>query len=1145
LLLVLSLTCSAVAQIDTATITGRVTDPSGSIVPNVQITVVQNGTNYNFQTATNAEGIYRIQSLQPGTYEITYQAPGFKQLVRSNIALRTGDVLPVDVSLEVGTTTESIKVSAQSTLLETETSSTGTVTEGDTLYKLPMYQRYVNSALNLVPGVSMNGYGYGGSLSGYAVNGQRPTGTAMFEDGVLGNHPQSSTGTDVKPIENSVEEVKVLTGTLPAEYGHSTGGVISVVKKSGSNEFHGMAADYGRTRSMTHRQFFNQYKTSQPQPGAPDGVPAWFMQPDANVSGPIIIPKLYDGRNKTFFFFGYQKLIEKKSAAMVGQTPTPAELAGDFSFGGLGNTLYDPLTTRRIDPNGAWTRDPFPGKQIPLNRFDPVAAKIIAINPWQPPNSPGSFSSTGPVSNYTWESRSRTFFEDYSGRVDQQFNSQMKAYGSYTYNHQSGFGRPVNIAIPAFDATNGNLTPFTQQNASAGFTYIINPTLLNDARVGYYRPRNDTMVPSYGQNWPTTLGIPNVDPILMPGFAPAGSNPTAGQLTPDSIYGLSLSNGPSSNITETFSFRDDLSTTFGTHAFKMGYEIIHFRANYKQLGQPSGVFQFDTMTAGLQPNGQPIPNTGNTVAGFELGAVRQATFSQYTTTWLPVDSINSLYFQDDWKISPTLTLNLGLRWSTESPYNTRNGFKSQFDANAIDPITGRKGAITHPAGSLNERDWKNFQPRFGLAWHPLTKWVFRGGFGINTVDIRFPISLQQFDEYQALSVQQRAPGDPRPVYQISQVPQPVQYNILPNGTAPYVGTNFGSRNITWMDSKLNPGYVMNWNTSIEFQVSANNLLKFIYQGSAGVHLVENWNQNAFPTDFGAGNPVLQNAAFAALQNYLPYPQFGTINYMSNTGHNTYHAGTVQFQKRYSQGLILDTFYTFSKVIDDCDSDGSVCTGVAPITNRNLNKGRATYDRNHRFIASATYELPVGRGRHFLNRGGVTDVIFGGWEIAWIQTIESGNPLSFTYAGNPANEWSTMIGNQVPNVVGKPSMDQFGLGDKIGGNRFNQALSNPVLSISNFSYPAAFTPGNAGRNIVTGPGLLWSEFSAKKNFKLSERFNLQFRYDFQNPFHNFNFSPPSTTVDFRNPQLFGKLTSDQTTASIGGQPLMNIMLRLSW
>jgi len=207
----------ALAQVDTATITGRVTDPSGSVIPNVQITVVQTTTNFSFQTVTNGDGIYRVQSLQPGAYQITYQAQGFKQLVRSNINLRTGDVLPEDVSLEVGTTTETVKVSAQGTLLETETSSTGTVTEGDTLYKLPMYQRYVNSSLNLVPGMTMSGYAYGGSLGGYAVNGQRPTGTAMFEDGVLGNHPQSSTGTDVKPVENSVEDVNVLAGTLPAE----------------------------------------------------------------------------------------------------------------------------------------------------------------------------------------------------------------------------------------------------------------------------------------------------------------------------------------------------------------------------------------------------------------------------------------------------------------------------------------------------------------------------------------------------------------------------------------------------------------------------------------------------------------------------------------------------------------------------------------------------------------------------------------------------------------------------------------------------------------------------------------------------------------------------------------------------------------
>src|SRR5689334_23248117 len=294
------------AQLNTGTITGTVTDSSGAAVPNVKVTAVQMDTNFETNATSNTEGIYRIPSLQPGAYRLTFEAAGFKRFVQSGIDLNVGVVLPVNVKLDVGQLTESVQVSAQGTLLETETSATGSLTEGDTLYKMPLYQRYVLNALNLNPGMTMNGYAYGGSLGGFNVAGQRSTGTAVFEDGGFGNDPQSSTGTDIKPVENSVDEVKVLTGTLPAEYGHTTGGVVTVVKKGGTNSLHGSASDLGRTRMMTHRQFFNLFKTSDPQPGAPDGVPAWFMQPDASVSGPVFLPKIYDGRNKTFFFFGYQ-----------------------------------------------------------------------------------------------------------------------------------------------------------------------------------------------------------------------------------------------------------------------------------------------------------------------------------------------------------------------------------------------------------------------------------------------------------------------------------------------------------------------------------------------------------------------------------------------------------------------------------------------------------------------------------------------------------------------------------------------------------------------------------------------------------------------------------------------------------------------
>ncbi|HTP34720.1 MAG TPA: TonB-dependent receptor [Candidatus Acidoferrales bacterium] len=1132
------------AQVNTGTITGTVTDSSGSAIPNVKVTAVQTDTNFQSTAVTNAEGLYRIQSLQPGSYRITFEAAGFKRYVQVGLDLTVGSVLPVNVKLEVGQLTESIQVSAQGTLLETETSSTGSLTEGETLYKMPLYQRYVLNTLNLNPGMTMNGYAYGGSLGGFNVAGQRSTGTAFFEDGVLGNDPQSSTGNNIKPIENSVDEVKVLTGTLPAEYGHTTGGVVTVVKQGGTNSFHGVAADLGRTRMMTHRQFFNLYRTSDPQPGAPNGVPAWFMQPDANASGPVYIPKVYDGRNKTFFFFGYQKLIEKKSAGYTSQTPTPDELAGDFTFGGLGVPLYDPTTTRQL-ADGTWTRDPIPGNIIPKNRFDPVAAKIIGMNPWLPPNTPGSLTSSGPVSNFTYEAKSRTFFEDYSTRIDQQFSSSFKIYGSYTYNHQSGLGRPTSIAIPVFDGANGIVTPYTQRNLSMGATKLFGPSALNDLRVGYFRARNDTQVPSYNQNWAGTLGIPNVSPLLMPSFSSTAASGYTSAPALNTMYGLTVP-GPSRTVRETYSIRDDFSKMVGTHAFKMGYELLNFRANYFQLGQPSGIFQFDNMTAGLQPNGQPLPNTGNLLAGLELGSVRQANFTTYTTTWLPRDNIHSLYFQDDWKFSRSLTLNLGIRWSTESPFHTQHGQLSNFSPTTIDPVTGMMGAIVHPTGSLNDRSLHNFQPRLGAAWHPLNKWVFRGGFGLNTVDIRFPNALQQFDEYQAQVVQQRAPGDPRPLFQLSQGPAPVVYNILPNNTATYVGTNYGSRNIYWMDGDLHPGYVMNWNATVEYEFSNNNVLKFMYQGSAGVHLVESWNRNIFPTDFGADNPALRAAAFAAPQNYLPYPQFGSINYMSNTGHSSWHAGTVQFVKRYSQGIVLNSFYTYSKALDDCDSDSGTCSGVAPLTDRNLNKGRAGYDRRHVFVTNVTYELPIGKGRHFLNHNKALDYIAGGWEIAWVQSVETGNPFGFSYTNSPYNYFPSSMGNYVPNLTCSGiTMPGFGLGSLIGGNRFNQALENPVLNVNCFAPPPAFTVGNAGRNIVTGPGIIYSQASAQKNFRFKERWNLQFRFDFQNPFHNWGFNNPSNQVDFKNPQLFGKITADQTTASFGGQPLMNLMLKLSW
>ena len=783
----------ALAQVGSSTISGRVVDGTGAVVPNVSVSAVQVTTNFTFKAVTNADGLYRIPSLAPGAYRVTFEAAGFKKTVRDDVDLRTGDNLAVDVALQVGSVSEAIEVTGTTPLLETETSATGSLVEGETLKKLPLYQRYVNSTLNLVPGMTMGGYGYGGDFGAFHIAGQRNSTIGLFEDGVNANEQLSGT-VGIKPVQGAVEEVKVLSTTLPAEYGHSAGGVLAVVKKSGTNELHGLAADFGRSRRMTHRLYFDRLRTSDPQPGNPNGVPSWFMHPEANVGGPIVLPKLYNGRNKTFFFFAYQKLIEKKAAQVLVNTPTDAMKAGDVSYGGVGQAIYDPATTRQ-NADGTWARDPFPSKSVPASRFDPVARKILGFNPWVAPNAPGGFSPTGPVTNLITNENSRTFFEDYSGRIDHQFSPNFKIYGSYTYNHQSGLNRPTNIIISDFDGSQGFESPFTGQNYSIGKTWVINPSMVNDARVGYYRRRNDQFSYSAGENWAQQLGIPGVSAELMPQFGASGAD----RYGESGLWGL-IGNGNNRQINETISFRDDLTKIHGTHSFKAGYELLRFRLNSTVTNRPSGAFFFDGMTAGLQPNGASLPNTGSTWAGFLLGSVRQALFDSELTSWLPRSSIHSFYFQDDWKVKPNLTLNLGVRYSNESPFTTKYGLMSNFDPAGNDTVVaGAKGAIIHPSGGLNSRDNNNFQPRIGAAWHARQKLVVRGGFAVNTVDVKFPLLRAQFDEYVAQVNLQRAPGDPRQLFQISNGPGAINVPVRSDGTSGFIGTNYSGRNVEYWD----------------------------------------------------------------------------------------------------------------------------------------------------------------------------------------------------------------------------------------------------------------------------------------------------------------------------------------------------------
>src|SRR5438067_3250195 len=353
---------------DTAALTGTVTDSSGAVVVGAQVTAINLATNFETTTETNAEGLYRMPFLRPATYRVRVTAQGFKTFIRDNVELRVGATLPIDAKMEVGAIAESVQVSAAASVLETETSTTGTVIGGEFFARMPLYQRHSRAVLYLTPGVNAGGLAYAGSLSGFSINGGATSNIGYFEDGMYGVQPSGTNTTDT--ILSTIEEAKVITTVLPAEYGHSAGGAIVIVKKSGTNQLHGGGGTLFREGPMQHRRFMQPARFEQ------TGNSLHFYQPDFNVSGPVYIPKLYNGKNKTFFMFAGQYLMERQGEVISWNVPTAAELNGDFSYAGRSgvNAIYDPRTT--AVNNGVWSRAPFAGNIIPKSQWDPAATKF-------------------------------------------------------------------------------------------------------------------------------------------------------------------------------------------------------------------------------------------------------------------------------------------------------------------------------------------------------------------------------------------------------------------------------------------------------------------------------------------------------------------------------------------------------------------------------------------------------------------------------------------------------------------------------------------------------------------------------------------------------------------------------------------------
>jgi len=1085
----------------TATLVGTVTDPSGATVANAGVAVTNVDTQVVTRGKTNQDGAYYVPFLIVGNYQLTIEASGFKKFDQTGLKLNAGETPRIDVKLQVGSVNEEVKVMAQAPLLDTDSAVVGSVTDAKEIHDQPIPQSKPQHFMYYQEGAQANNDG------SYHILGLPETQLSYTLDGMTAKQALGKalgdTNTLITPPVDTLQEAQVFTTGIPAEIGHSGGGAYNITTKSGTNELHFSAEERYINKDWLHRQVFNQISTT---------TPFEYHNFNTTLSGPISIPKLYNGRNRTFFLLGYRLDYDHETNYATVSAPTTDELNGNFTFGGIGQPIYDPKSITCTAAAGCasgtgYVSTLFPGNIIPKSRFDPVAVKFFSLNPYATPNLTPTFTTTGPTNDFYSGNHYISDRQAYLGKIDQTINANQKVFVRYIWNKYRVIGSRNNVLYnwTAIDNTAlgfGLPEPIDERNIAFGYINTISPTIINEFQLGYQR-RNDQVFPvTANQGWAATLGIPGVGPQTFPGFIASGSSSVAWTANPG---------GGSRTLNEDITLADNLTKVWGLHTFKFGYQGIRQRENDIAASQPSGTYTFSSNTTGGYNSGSVLPNTGNSLASFELGAVSSASFTTLLANYIPHWYLNQFYAQDDWRIRRDLTLSIGIRYSLETPAQTQHDQKSQFSPTTADPLTGMMGAVIHPTGTLYNTDLHNFTPRLGLAWNFRPKFVFRGSFGMFTQDL---VQSVPQDEYTATSAVSLASTNPNPAFYLSQGPGKVTYNIQPGGTAPYytATANYTGRNISYIDPNLRNPYSMSWSGGFQYEFKPNYLAELTYQGSAGVHLTGSVNINVLPQSiYQSTNTTLLNAVSANTQAYLPYPQFGSITETSNFGHSTYHAMIARMQHRFSSGFSAQALFTYSKNLTGTAGSGYQYYDWA------LTKAVAGSDQKFQFSNQLNYDLPFGTGRRFVNHVGWLNQAIGGWTFLTIQSVRSGLPVSFSSSGSP---YKYLSGEGGLNIV--PGQQINVPNYSIGPNMWPQASQNPFFNINAFSYPAAFTEGNAGSGIARTGWVWWPQYSITKTWAYKEKYKLTVRMDADNLFPETRWlNTANTTVNLTSPQNFGK------------------------
>jgi hypothetical protein len=935
----LLLASAAQAQVTTADILGRVTDSSGAVLPGVGITAVNTATRDTRTQVSNETGDYVFNLLPIGRYTVTIELQGF-QTQTTNVAVASGDRARVDAKLQLGTVSESIQVTAEAALLQTDTSTVGALFTDKAVQDLPVAGRNIVRLVQMIPGASE---GQVSSLangtrpddrrqtSSVSINGTADTQNNQLLDGMDNNERAIGT-VGVKPSIDAIAEVKVQTNLYSAETGRTLGGVINILTKSGSNEFHGTAYDYVRNDRFDSRSYFaaTKPKLSQNQFGG-------------SIGGPI-------RSDRTFFFVDYEGLRSTQGVANLITVPTARMRGGDFSE--LSAGIFDPT---------ALPRTPFAGNVIPANRLDSIALRLIQLYPL--PNGPGLANNYSSVTDRTQDLDTTDF------RIDHRFNGNNTLFARYSYNRVSTFtpgacplvgGIDPNCIVGGIAAGGAFPGPnhTTAHNVVASYVRVFNPSLIGEFKGGFNHPKIASLPANYGKNLGTQFGIPNSNfdastsgfPLMNTvGYALLGDAQAVPLITQDSSY----------------QFAGSVTKTTGAHNIKFGAGAVLREFSVNQSISPVGVYTFDTLATN---NGAGAG--GNTIASFLLGYPSQVVRAHNPFDPKYHTNEPSLYAQDDWRATSQLTLNLGVRYDVFTPFTEEGNHLSNFDPATRQMLVAGATGVSKTAGV--KTDYTDIAPRFGLAWTLPARMVVRGGWGLSyfPANVASPSYLKNppFTANYGPIVSTAA-SNSTPNVRLADGLPPLANNELSNLSGALIATA--------LDFKANR--VQQFNLMVEKELGGN-VVSAGYVGSRGDRIATNPNINLAPAGPGAVQP---RRPFAT-----SYPNVSNIAVFLNQGESHYDAMQVVFQRRYSAGVSFNTHYTLAHA-----------TSLAPTVWdwQILEWSDAVNDIRNRWVGTANYDLPWGR-----DLKGVTAGFLAGWQVNLSAFWQSGLPFTVTNAAARMN-----------------------------------------------------------------------------------------------------------------------------------------------